>query len=161
MKPSKCFPLINHAKQRLKERVSTTITKEDIQKHLKLKNITYVRKLTISRSLGYCKINDHPVKLIITKNGHKIITVLPLNYEYECDWYYVLTNGKQFRIKIFPDCFKETEDKRKLTQFQKFNPVTEEWENAKMLLKNYFEIIFDTAWKEYEKNKITKKTKEI
>lgn len=161
MKPSKCVPLVNHAVKRLRERVSNTITKEEIQKALKIKNIHYVKKFTNSRSLGYCEINGIPVKLIITKNGHKVITVLPLNYEYECDWYYVFTNEKRFRIKIFPDCFYETEDKRKLTRFQRFNEEKQQWIEIKMTLKNNFENIFDTAWGAYEKNKTAKETKEI
>ena len=117
--------LIDHARQRIKERLDPDIKEQDIlavltRKSISENKITFARKETCSRTIIYGQTEKGPFKAIYSKKCKAIITILPMNYIFKTDWIYVNHKEKKYRIIIFPDCLMETHDKKIMTQFEIF-----------------------------------------
>jgi hypothetical protein len=145
-----------HVIKRLKERVGTHISPSLIEENLKHKDIIFIKRVSCSRSIGYLLINNTPIKLVYGKGCKKAITILPISYDFEFPkdgWFEILyENNKTYRIKIFPDCYMETENKRVMTKFEVWNDNEMKWEEKKRA-DNIFNYVFDIAWENYETHK--------
>ena len=70
-----------------------------------------------------------------------------MNYLYELEEVTVELENKMYKIKIFPDCYYETENSRIMTQF--WIKINNRWEKARK--KKYpFEFIFNLVWNIYK-----------
>lgn len=142
-----------HVLKRIKERVGTHINPSKIEGNLKHEDIIFIKKVSCSRSIGYLIIDNTPIKIVYGKECKKVITVLPLNYDFEFpkgeEWFKTEYNNKLYRMKIFPDCYIETENKRTMTKFEIQNRETMEWKEKKYV-NDIFTHIFNAVWKQYE-----------
>jgi hypothetical protein len=143
----------------MKERIGYYIEEKD----LSLKKINFSRKSTNSRSIGYTVVNETPIKIVYSKSIKKIITILPMNYAFQHPpmeenngWFEYLSddNNNAYRIRIYPDCYIESEDSRCMTLFEIWNDKNGCWETKKKINKIFNEI-FGMAWRYYEHCKKT------
>lgn len=145
-----------HVLKRIKERVGTHIPQSLIEGNLKHESITFIKRVSCSRSIGYLIIDNTPIKIVYGKTCKKAITVLSLNYDFEFpkdSWFEILhDNNNTYRIKIYPDCYMETENKRTMTKFQIWNDHEMKWKERKHA-DDIFNHVFDIAWKHYEEYK--------
>lgn len=146
-----------HVLQRFKERVGCHIPAKLIEENLDHKQIIFAKKLTNSRSLCYMIIDDTPIKFVYSKECKKVITILPIHYDFQYpkndEWFeYLADDNKAYRIKIYPDCYQETCNRRALTKFEVWNDRLMIWKPKKND-DALFHLIYDIAWKWYEETK--------
>jgi hypothetical protein len=151
MRKKKKVRFIKHAKERLRERCTSIISHIRIAEAIRKGECHSVKKLTNTRSLYYLKIDNTPIKVIYQKKEAKIITLLPLNYEYETEFFEINENGNLYRIKLFPDCYIETHNPSMMTIFEKFTSETNEWLIYNKRNETFLNI-FKNTWNEYFEN---------
>lgn len=154
-KPKKLRP---HANQRLHERcdfAAHNLTPTEIAERINKNSITFVKKLTTSRSLGYVSINGCHFKIVYSKNTKDVVTFLPLIYDYEYI-YEINLLEKGYRLIIYPDCYHEVNNPRVMTKFQRLEE--NQWSDLETKGEP-FELLFAIAWNEYLKGKDNEKTK--
>jgi hypothetical protein len=152
--------LTEHAKKRLKERVQYPIAIESITKAIKTKTLLPIKRESISRTIYYGMVENCPIKLVYSKTLKKIITILPLEYDYSFNFITQL-NDYIYSITIFPDCYIETENPSMLTVFKKFDNLLCNWGLCKKSTKENFHDIFSLAWEGYKKFRGEKQHAEI
>lgn len=147
---AKCkYQFINndHPYGRLKERTSRPISPKKINESLSKNQGTFAKRTTNTRSIVYLKVDDIPLKIVVARNNNKVVTILPINYLYELEEVTVELDDKMYKIKIFPDCYYETENPRIMTQF--WIKTENGWQKARMK-KHPFEYIFNLVWNVYK-----------
>ena len=151
MANNKKFDMKPHAIGRLynRERVSIPTSVDTVLLALQNNKFVTVKKSTNTRNLLYGVVNGCPMKIIYSKRTKKIITFLPIQYPYCLKWKEYEFNNKKYRIKIYPDCYLETDDSRMLTKFEVFDPIEGVWKPKKKS-ENVFGVIFLYAWNEYQ-----------
>jgi len=134
-----------HANQRLHERSNFSeynLTPSEVAEKINKNTITFIKKLTTSRSLGYASINGCHFKVIYSKTTGNVVTFLPITHDY--DFVYEIDFGdKIIRMTVYPDCYHETKNSRVMTKFQEFNGTI--WENLETK-GVIFESTFAAAW---------------
>jgi len=140
-----------HSKERLKQRYDglNNLKMKEISEHLRNRNLIFVKKLTLSRTLAYIEKEGEAIKVIVRKKDNSAVTVLPLMYDYSFGPKEILFEGILYKIIIYPDCFIETKNPRTMTKFYILDPHTNVWVDYKKT-KEPFEAIFKTIWSEYE-----------
>jgi len=143
-----------HANQRLHERCNFAeynLTPSEIAEKINKNTITFIKKLTNSRSLGYVSINGCNFKVIYSKTTGNVVTFLPITHNYEFIYDMEFEN-KKYRLTIYPDCYHETKNSRVMTKFQicvvdlllgKSEWIDLETKGAA------FEWLFDFVWTRY------------
>lgn len=130
-------------------RTQAPISKYDIQKSIIENKYITIKKVSVARRLAYVNVNDYTVKIIIDKKTKNIITILPMNYDFNRE-FICIYNNKKYKIVIYPDCYMETMDCRMMTSFFLYNDNTKEWVSLNKKGK-LFKIIFESIWYFYMK----------
>jgi hypothetical protein len=147
----------NHSIERFFERTALNVTKKQIAKAITNDQITYFKRINVTRSLAYIHANKEVIKVVIHRRKRKIITILPWNsiYQYVIELKIVKYDNKIFKVNLFPDCFLETKKPNALTKIfeknnkdQYFNQI-----NYTEIKHDHplFEPIFRIAWDYFKK----------
>jgi len=127
----------------------------EIVEIVKKRELVFVKKLTISRTLAYIIKNDEPIKLIVRKKNNSVVTFLPIHHAFIYGPKEIELYGNKFKITIYPDCYMETKNPRTMTEFYILN-LNNEWRELKKV-KEPFESIFKQIWDEYNETLKTEK----
>jgi hypothetical protein len=141
-----------HARQRLHERsnfAEFNLTQTEIAEKINKNTITFVKKLTTSRSLGYTNVNGCPFKVVYSKTSDCVVTFLPLSHDYEFIQE-VCSDDKKYRLIIYPDCYNEIKNSRVMTKFQESSDNS--WKDLETK-GEAFTVLFNLVWNNYLKGK--------
>lgn len=101
----------------------------------------------------YGIVDNKPIKLIYSKKTKKIVTVLTMYWEYSIPGQEIELNENRYYIQLFPDCFLETNDPRKLTIFKKYeNNNLIEYDKNNIEFEEVFYIVWKKYWESLMKN---------
>jgi hypothetical protein len=145
---------IPHAIERFFERTDLEVTRNQIIKAIENGNIVYAKRLTASKSLAYALVGENVIKLIVSKNTKKVMSIIPWKSVFK---YTVTTNIHEdiYKIIVFPDCYMETGCPHALTKIYKIHsdgakePIPYNHPNFNSLFNGAWEIV-----KNVEKHKI-------
>ena len=144
-KGKRILKLVPHARERLKERFGMEVLNSDLVDV----DMSVVQMVSHTRSIGYMIVKEKPVKFVYSKSCKKIVTILPMEYDFEVDGWFEYQNCTcKYRVKLFPDCYITTEDPTVLTQFEVLKPQSKTWEACSKSIP-MFQTVFNEAWKEY------------
>ena len=148
---------IQHANQRYYERVGTDISKKDIMKAVEQNQIQYFKRETQGRSQAYILLfTGEVVKALIVRKGKKkdVLTFLPWRDSYKEVYNLFHPQYGKFKCVIYPDCYKETNNRYALTKVF----LGDETEQMQFNNYRYHELV-DMTW-DYHETKIKEETKE-
>jgi hypothetical protein len=103
--------LTTHANERYFDRSSQEVTRKKLINYINNGGeILYAKRLTATRSLAYIPIGTEAFKVIINRRSKRLVSILPykdhfaINVIFFSEYY----DNKRFLVKLFPDCYAET-----------------------------------------------------
>jgi hypothetical protein len=147
--------LTTHGNIRYFDRSDQDITRKKIITHINNGGeIIYAKRLSSSKSLAYIPIKGEIFKVVINRKTKVIVSILPLrrDYEYSIDLLSETYNNKNYHIKLFPDCYYETQNTRALTKIYELDDNQETVAEINYI-HPFFEGLFRNAWEIYTKRK--------
>ena len=137
----------DHAVERFFERTALNITKKDIVKAIDNNQITYFKRINVSRSMAYVHVKKEVIKTIMHRKKNKIITILPWQsiFQYTIEVQIRKYDNGIYKINLFPDCYQETKKPNALTKMFEDQYRMEIWEPIKYDHPLFGEL-FGIAW---------------
>lgn len=126
-------------------RTGSPLSKYEIQDEISKGNYQTAMRVSHTRRLIYTSINGYNIKAIIEKRNKSLITILPMRYCYS-QQYDLNYGGHKYQVTIFPDCYMECNDNKKMTTVKVFKD--NEWISIipQTTLHN---ILFRMSWYYY------------